>query len=55
MALGESFDVIGRYLCDAALVDFTGGDMPGGNQVPQPLRCEWIELVIIDAHDFGAT
>jgi hypothetical protein len=49
VALGESAKVVWSNILNAPFINFAGGDMPLGDQVAQPLRGVWIELVVIRA------
>jgi hypothetical protein len=47
MGLREASNVIGLNLSDAARVHLARRDMPGCDKVPQPLRGEGINLVVV--------
>jgi hypothetical protein len=50
VALGIRLEVIWGHILDAAFVYVTWRDMPGCNQVPQPLGCVGFDLVIVGRH-----
>lgn len=50
MALRESGKVVGANIKDAPFIYFTGRDMPGCNQVAQPLGRVGVNLVVIGGH-----
>lgn len=47
VALREAGEVIGLDVLNVALVHFARGDMPGGDEVPKPLRGEGLTLVVV--------
>lgn len=50
MALPIPGKVICRDFHNASLVDVSIGNQSLGNQVPQPLRGVWIDLVVVGRH-----
>ena len=42
--------VIGRHVLDRAVVHIAGRDVTGGNEVPQPLDTERVDLVVVGGH-----
>jgi hypothetical protein len=47
MALRKSGEVIGFDQFDTSFINMSFGYLTGGNQVPQPLRCVRVELVVV--------
>jgi len=50
MALVVGSQVIRSDILNAPFVDVARSDMPGGNQVAQPLRGVWVVLVVVRRH-----
>ncbi|GKI71007.1 hypothetical protein NUBL21976_11590 [Klebsiella pneumoniae] len=46
VALGKSSEVVRCDIFNTPFVNFARGDMPGGYEVTQPLRREWVDLVV---------
>jgi hypothetical protein len=51
MALSVTSQIVGLDQFDASLIHVPRRDVSRGNQVAQPLRCIWINLVVIQFHD----
>jgi hypothetical protein len=47
VALGKSSEVVRCDIFNTPFVNFARGDMPGGYEVTQPLRREWVDLVVV--------
>lgn len=50
MALGESFEVVRSDIDNAPFIDFAWRNVAGGDQVPQPLRGERLDFVVVRGH-----
>jgi hypothetical protein len=50
VGLGVSLHVIRLHLLDAALVHVARRNVPGVDQVPKPLRCIGVDLVVVGRH-----
>jgi hypothetical protein len=50
MALVVTSQVIRSDILNAPFVDVAKSDMPGGDQVAQPLRGVWVVLVVVRRH-----
>jgi hypothetical protein len=50
VALGEPGKVARLDIYDAPFVDLPVGNEPDGDQVPQPLRRERVDLIIVGGH-----
>jgi hypothetical protein len=51
MTLRVSAELVGSDILDAPFVDVARRDVPGADEVSQPLRRERIDLVVVGAHD----
>ena len=47
VTLGEAVEVGGLHVSDASLVNDSGRDVTGGNEVPEPLSRERVDLVVV--------
>lgn len=47
VALGKFSEVVRCDIFNTPFVNFARDDMPGGDQVAQPLRREWVYLVVV--------
>lgn len=54
MGLREAANVIWLHLSDIALIHISGGDMPGLDEIAEPLRGERLALVVVGAHFVAA-
>ncbi|WP_229769917.1 hypothetical protein [Burkholderia pseudomallei] len=50
MALVVASQVIRSDILNAPFVDVARSDVPGGDQVAQPLRGVWVDLVVVRGH-----
>ena len=50
VALGKSGKLGWCDIANVPFIDDTGGDLPGVDQVAQPLGGEWVNLVVIGGH-----
>lgn len=47
VALGKFSEVVRCDIFNTPFVNFALGDMPGGDEVTQPLSREWVDLVVV--------
>jgi hypothetical protein len=50
MDLGVSSDFVGCDILNISLIYVAGGDVPAGDQVPQPRGSEGVMLVVVGEH-----
>ncbi|MCP5698422.1 hypothetical protein NL355_22205, partial [Klebsiella pneumoniae] len=55
MALGKSSEVVRCDIFNTPFVNYARGNMPGGYEVTQPLRREWVYLVVVGRHHSAST
>ncbi len=55
VALGKSSEVVRCDIFNTPFVNFARGDMPGGYEVTQPLRREWVDLVVVSCRAHAAS
>ncbi|SXG02935.1 Uncharacterised protein [Klebsiella variicola] len=47
VALGKSSEVVRCDIFNTPFINFARGDMPGGYEVTQPMRCKGIYFVVV--------
>jgi hypothetical protein len=50
MALGVAAEIVGSHVNDASFVNVATGDVSGGDEVAEPLRCIGVDLVVVGGH-----
>lgn len=55
VALGKSAEVVRCDIFNTPFVNFARGDMPGGYEVTQLLRREWVDLVVVSCRAHAAS
>ena len=50
MGLGIVPEVVGSHVDDASLVNISGGDMSGGNEIAEPLSGIRVDFIVVGTH-----